>query len=821
MNMKKLISILSFAVLLAFISCDPKEKEIIEVSGLSSSVKDVSITKTRRNSLFSPLLVTFTKPIGKELKDKENNETIKIEIDSVRLYLSSEAENAKFLNGDIEIVSDSAILFNPEEKFQLDETYHLDVYLAWYHKVDNLWVRLKDRGVDYYKVVGVDYNPTVVDGTDVVFSTKRNGENNVEIVPYDGDMKVKLNVPVVWDINTIPSANADIALYFREIKYSVNTSQDYTNWVLKIDSTKNEFHYTPNIPLPYHHLVPNVYYTINLQFNYIYKNGDKWDFVMDSKGDTSLWNYNKSYRTMELFTPGKIISSVAPELGKTKVYIDTIPTIVNAFTNRSVIKYNDILFRPVFDEFRIIDVNKNLIPSKSIWPAKGSSALATKDSIIIKAIPEGKYFVPERNYRAIGLAHWEYKVDSVWHQMRQGTNPDTLVREWNVVRFRPSITKPSNIIKSLSPSGENNSFTPEIKVNVLIDSSATLNVSKFKFSPRYEFIKLTQADGITIVSDSVVKSREKSLDIKMKKYLIPGQKYMIKTKVIWQYLNKDNSWTDLSKDGGAIYETLDQEFSVLEVPGKIVKLVTPSRTKNSLKSVPVIEFGYKNNEVISKNGFEFKAVIDSVNFSNSNDTTKSTVKNVTQTWSSDGYQVTFGYDGMLKPLHYHYVYYKTHWEYKENGKFTPVVIGGSQKYEELTKSFGTDGGPGVIVSSITPSGQGIKTDSIIIVNFEYPIGTEIEYAGTYFKPVIISRVLKADNNIIDVSEQISTDKLSMIVTPSLLEMDKDYVYEFKCVWEYKNEFNEWVKVSNGQLTGNHEEVYSNNFSTIKSNSEEE
>ena len=570
-----ILGILTACVLL--VSCKEDVENVVDFSDLTEESKSLKITTNKVNSVFDDFKVNISKPLGQEIKDETSGDIIRISIDSISLR--SNIDGSEYIQGgSYELLAgDSTLIYKPGEVLLLDRTYVLRIYFNYEIKNGSSWEELTNLGHEYSRSLWINYTPTVVVGKDVEYKTTAFGES-LDINVYDGDIIVDVAAPAMFDINNAP-ANTDVALLFKSIDVKNNRLSDPTGWLLSTDSTTNTFNFNPVLNEDANHMFPSLFYTVDLQYYYMAKVGNKWDYVLDENGDTIIWDKNQSYQTTELFVPDQIIETVVgieiPDDVRNKVFnadvrIDSIPHAAMNVVNRMEYDFNGTKFIPILDELKLLKDGSEIDVDFS-WNGG--------DSSIAKIEPVGQYMVPGAKYVVNAIAHWQFKKDTSWLDI---FDADTLKRENIGVNVFADIPNVPGIVKSLSieDEAEEVNMKPQLSMTLNDKLQNAIELNGLKLRNDLKAFSLTSASGE--VYDSVkINTDSLSFSLYLDSMLLPGVIYNLKSVTEWSYLDKDNTWKIVTIDGDDASQEDEASFTTMSVPNTIVNSY-PRGTKKNL-----------------------------------------------------------------------------------------------------------------------------------------------------------------------------------------------------------------------------------------------
>ena len=656
--MKRTFILGAFVGLAILFSCEKDTEEVIDFNDLSASTKTLSLTTKAAVSVFEPFIIRTSKPVGKEIADSKNNQTIKIEIDSVSFESNLPGEAR--IPGEFTQLSDTTFRFTPAKTVKILEEYVLYAYFSYYLKNGSNWERIKEFGNEYYRSLFVNYRPTIINKQDVLYSTTMTG-NSSEINIYNGDMIFRVVPPTFFDLSKA-SGNTKTALLFKSVDVKSNKSTDPTEWTLDIYTATATFSFDPVLGVNETHLYPNLFYSINMQFYYIEKKSDgKWDYVLDEDSAQIVWENLFTFGTSSLFKPSSVISAITPaENGNAPINI--IPELrFNSSISKPVEK-DGITFRPILDEFKILK-GESEVDGLLTWINKDDKEWAKADSMGISIEPKTNYLLPGTKYTVHAIAHWEFKKGDSWMPLYV----DSLVREVYNISVNSVLPTPSAIITDITPANKAKdvNMASVIQMNLEYKHKTPFAYEGFEIQNNIDTITLKSLGNI--LSDSISFSTDNlSLTLVYDSLFAPLRDYEISTTSFWSYKDKDGTWKNLSANGLPEKEKNTSTFQTMNVPFTLIDNYSPRGAGAKLNDIVNVQLNGKIDEIVTLNNIKFVPKFDEILFVE-NDTTP-----VTFTYSITDNVVTITPDEFYKPNAKYSFNLITHWEYEENGVFRPI-----------------------------------------------------------------------------------------------------------------------------------------------------
>jgi hypothetical protein len=780
--MKRTFILGAFLGLAILLSCEKDTEEVFDFNDLSVSSKTLSLSTKAAASVFEPFIVRTSKPIGKEIVDAKNNQTIKIEIDSVSFESNLPGESR--IPGVFEQLSDTTFRFTPGNTVKILEEYVLYAYFSYYLKAGDKWEKIKEFGNDYYRSLFVNYRPTIINKQDVEYSTTMSGNSDI-INIYNGDMIFKVVPPTFFDINDA-SGNSKTALLFKSVDVKSNKSTDPTEWMLKIDSTTATFAFEPVLGVGETHLYPNLFYSINMQFYYIEKKSNgTWDYVLDEDSVAIVWENLYTFGTSSLFKPSSVIASITPAI-KGNAPINIIPELRFNSSILKTIEKDGITFRPVMDEFKIFK-GENEVATNFTWINTDDKDWAKADSVGATIEPKNIFLAPGMNYVVRAVAHWEFKKGNNWLPLYV----DSLVREVYNISINTVLPTPEAIISDITP--ENNAkevnMASLIQLNLGQKHKTPFTYEGFEIQNNIDSISLKSLEGL--LSDSIsFASDNMSLTLVYDSLYVPSRKYDVSTVSYWSYKDKDGSWKNLTANELPKKERKAFTFETMPVPFTLVDNYTPRGAGAKLSDIVQVQLNGNIDEVVTFNNIKFVPKFDEIIFIE-NDTTQ-----VTFTHAVSDKLVTITPDEFYKPSAKYSFNVVSHWEYEENGVFRPIYDNKKIRKEGLiARGFRSDSVPVFpVIRSFAPIGDEIGVDTTLTLSLNLAEGTPIEYAGTQYRLIAESFTVtnKTDTLEVDGNVEWAVSRESMTFTPTLpFEKGKTYSVKALYKWEWLGKDSNW------------------------------
>lgn len=772
--MKKVLflSVLSLLLLSVFSCKDDDDNK--NGGNLAIESKRLTLEANGNQSLFDPVKFVLNIPIGATIEDSKYGSNVTYKLDSTAFFHRNDTGAVQRVAGDLSITHSDTLIFKPKTRLFLNEEYYLYVYCSYYSADGKN--RVVENGSNVTIARWAKYVPTVVPKKDVLFSSTMNGVASDVINPYNGDLIVDFEVPVVFSDSL--SATKDIALLYRKMTITSNSGDEYVVWDRSIDTISGKFTYVPQFPADRANMIAGVYYTVNLQFDYLVNEDGKWVSMMNSYGDTATWNYNKAFKTDDLFVPKNIVTDAFPTGGS--VEIDTIPTFNISESHLKNVTKNGITFRNKLVNIAMSDGVRDYLNYK--WLKKGESTDATADSVVIK-VGLDSLLLPTTNYKVHLEAQWQFLKDTTWYDILE---EDTIKREIFDIAFKtknPAPTK-STFVKMNPISG-----AVDVSMNASIFTKFSSPIGSTIVSKGIEMRSNIQSfsvlNGTTVVGDKYVISDDKQqVDIILDSLLTPITEYKAIVLAYWEYKDINNTWKRVTKDAGKLYVEGDTvTFKTFNVPSAVVKQVTPTGSRIDLNS----EFGVKlvgnTNNAIVKEGVEFRPV-----FLENEVSIKRDGVAIEGTGTLVGDSVyTFVPDSMLYANSSYLVSLKSYWEFKDGDHWRAVKDNGVIRYENVAKIIKTVVSPGSVITSILPNRAGTALDDSIAIIFRSNIDSVVSYGGTEYKLVANNPVVVYNNGADSlIGQQIVRGKDSKVFIPdTYFNTGTTYTTKVSGEWMYK------------------------------------
>lgn len=780
-NMKKVLFLGVLSLLfVSLFSCNDDDDDKGSSKNLAVETKRLKVEAVGNQSLFDPVKFVLNIPVGTTIEDETFGD-VKFDIDSAAFFHRNDTGAVQRISGDLAILTSDTLEFKTSARLFLNESYYFYVYCSFYNADGSQ--KIKENGSNAVISRWAKYVPTVVAGEDVIFSSTMNGSETEIINPYKGDMIVDFKVPVLFDASK--AANSEIALLYRNMSVTSNSGSEYVDWVREDDTANVVFQYNPIFPEDKVNMIGGVYYTINLQFDYLVKENGTWKHMMNSNGDTAIWNYNKAYKTDELFVPKDIVTAALPAEGI--INIDSIPTFVISDSHLSEVEKSGIKFRPNVKVFELNDGKRTYSNYK--WLTKDANSYATADSVVVM-LDLDSLLLPSTSYNLSFVTNWQFKNDTAWFDIIE---EDTVKRE--IFNIEVATTNPSpgkQTFVSVVPSGDEVHMDADINCTFISELESEVDVNGFKMRSNIESFKLYQ--GSTIISESYTLSEDKTIAaIELDSLLIPTTEYKAVVLAYWEYLDINNSWKRVTQDAGSYYVEGDTvEFTTFGVPGSIVKSIDPVGARVDLNKPFVINLIGANKSTITKEGIEFRPVFleDALTIKKDDVAIKGSVA-----WNTNNDAFTFTPDSMLYAKASYSVATQSYWEYKDGDTWKPVMSFGEIRYENLAKVIKTVEYPEAIISSISPSRTGTALTDTVMINLNRNNGEEYDFGGTKFKIVLEDPVVVATNNEDTVTGTYSwLDNANRIMIPSTyLSNSTSYTTTVRAYWMYLRN-GKWFKI---------------------------
>ena len=769
--MKKVLFLGVLSLLfVSLFSCNDDDDDKGGSKNLTVETKRLKVEAVGNQSLFDPVKFVLNIPVGSTIEDAAFGD-VTYDIDSAAFFHRNDTGAVQRIVGDFEIVSDT-LEFKTATRLFLNESYYFYVYCSYYKAGST--EKIKENGSNAVIARWVKYIPTVVAGEDVVFSSTMNGAETAIINPYSGDMIVDFKVPVLFD--DANAATSDIALLYRDMTVTSNSGSEYVEWVREDDTSNVVFNYKPIFPDNKVNFIGGVYYTINLQFDYLVRENGVWKHMMNSDGDTATWNYNQAFQTDELFVPKDIVTAALPAGGN--INIDTVPSFVISESHLAEIETNGIKFRSNLKTFEATDGKRTY--ADHIWLKKDDNSNATADSVVVKLALDS-LLLPSTAYDVTFVANWQFKKDTAWYDIIE---EDTVKREIfniEVETMNPSPGKQTFV--SLTPSGLDVKMNADVACSFVYKLNTKAQVSGFEMRSNIESFKLYQGNNVVAESYNV-SADSVSAALSLDSLLIPTTDYKAVILAYWEYKDINNTWKRVTQNAGSNYLDGDTvAFKTFGVPGSVVKSVMPTGSKVSINQPFILNLFAANKSVVEKEGIQFRPIFLTDELTIKKD---DVAIGGTAAWNSEQSAYSFTPDSMLYADAAYSVATKSYWEFKDGDTWKAVTTGGEIRYENLAKIIKTVISPEAIVASMSPNRSNTSITDTISILLKRENGEEYDFGGTKFKIVLEDPVVTADNSkdtvLGDISWSGST--IRQLVPTNYLALSTAYTTTVKAYWMY-------------------------------------